>query len=285
MKRLGTVLILLPSFFVALTSPLPAKRAAAAEACGSLVSLTTHDGTSSRYSLSAIPGNARFALVLLPGGGGHLDLDDAGCPQKLTGNSLVRQQPQFHRSGIATALLDAPSDHQEGDGLGGFRIAADHADDIGRAIDDIRKRTGLPVWLAGTSRGGISAVNAASRLTGTAAPDGLVLTSPVTSGFEGGRKAWVEQTVFSVDLEAIGMPVLVVVHDADKCIRTPPQPGARITEKTGSNREQVVRVTGGPGWDGSESVEAWRGKAPHGFIDQDAEVADGIVRFIKGGRY
>ena len=285
MKRSGTAANLVFSAFATLASLLPVHRATAAEPCGTLVTLATHDGTTTRYSLSAAPQGATVALVLLPGGGGHLDLDAAGCPQKLVGNSLVRKQPLFHKNGFVTALLGAPSDYQEQDGLAGFRIDSDHAADIGEAIADLRKRTRLPVWLVGTSRGAISAVNAASRLTGTAAPDGLVLTSPVTSGFEGGRKAWVEQTVFSVDLETIKMPVLVVAHKADKCIRTPPQLSARIIEKTDSNREQAVRVAGGPGWDGGESVRACRGKSPHGFIDQETEVTAGIVRFIRGGRY
>lgn len=263
----------------------PVFPAAAAGPCGTVVTLATHDGTTTRYSLSATPQGASIALVLLPGGGGHLDLDDAGCPRELTGNSLVRKRPLFHKSGFVTALLGAPSDHREGDGLAGFRIEADHATDIGTAIADVRKRTGLPVWLVGTSRGTISAANAASRLTGPAAPDGLVLTSPVTSGFEGGRKAWVEQTVFSADLAAIRMPVLVVAHEADRCIRTPPQLSARIIEETAGTREQAVLVTGGPGWDGGESVRACRGKSPHGFIDQEAAVAAGIVRFIRDGQY
>lgn len=275
---------------IGLTPVLPA---AAAEPCGTVVTLATHDGTTTRYSLSATPQGASIALVLLPGGGGHLDLDDAGCPRELTGNSLVRKRPLFHESGFVTALLGAPSDYREGDGLAGFRIEADHAADIGTAIADVRKRTGLPVWLVGNSRGTISAVNAASRLTapltgpltGPAAPDGLVLTSPVTSGFEGGRKAWVEQTVFSADLAAIRMPVLVVAHEADRCIRTPPQLSARIIEETAGTREQAVLVTGGPGWDGGESVRACRGKSPHGFLDQEAEVAARIARFIRGGRY
>ena len=89
-------------------------------------------------------------------------------------------------------------------------------------IAGMRARTHLPVWLIGTSRGAISAVNAASRLSGAAAPDGLILTSPVTSGREVAFKAWVAHSVFSLDLGDIKMPVLVIVHAEDKCIRTPP---------------------------------------------------------------
>jgi hypothetical protein len=254
-------------------------------ACGEVVTLDTHSGTTAKYSLAGVSSEATFALVLLPGGGGYLKLDDAGCPRKLKGNSLVRSRKLFHAAGFVTALVDAPDDRHGRAGLGGFRVKSGHAKDIGKVIADIRRRTKLPVWLIGTSRGAISASNAAARLTGAAAPDGLVVTSPVTSGKEGGRKPWVAQTVFSNDLEKIRMPVLVVVHAEDTCIRTPPDLGRDIIEKIESAREQVVSVTGGPGWDGGSNVKSCKGRSPHGFIGQEAEVAAGIARFIRGGKY
>ena len=206
----------------ALSAPL-----AAQEACGELVSLATHDRTTTPVSIAmpsaSAPQEGRMALVLLPGGPGYAALDANGCARKLEGNSLVRTRDLFHRAGFVTALVDAPSDHRGEDGLGGFRMSPQHAEDIGKVITYVRERTKLPVWLVGTSRGAISAANAASRLTGSAAPDGLVLTSPVTSGRVGGYKAWVAQTVFSVKLDAIRVPVLVIAHAADTCIRTPPR--------------------------------------------------------------
>ena len=254
-------------------------------ACGVVVSLKGHDDSRTKYSLAGHSANATAVLVLLPGGSGFVDLDANGCARRLKGNSLVRTRGLFHGRGFATALVDAPSDHQAADGLGGFRIAPAHAEDIGRIVDDLRRRTGLPVWLAGTSRGSISAANAAARLQGTATPDGLVLTSPVTSGRVGGFKAWVAQTVFSVRLAAIRVPVLVVVHAADKCIRTPPELAARIAAGTDARREQIKTITGGPGWRGPPGLKACRGRAPHGFAGQKVDVTEGIVRFIRGGRY
>lgn len=50
-------------------------------------------------------------------------------------------------------------------------------------------------------------------------------------------------------------------------------------------REQTVIVKGGPGSKGGVSVEACQGRTPHGFIDQEAEVAAGMIRFIRGGSY
>jgi hypothetical protein len=256
--------------------------------CGEVVTVATHAGTTTRYAYNP-PKAAQaspVALVLLPGGGGHLDLDAAGCPRALKGNSLVRSAPLFQALGFHTALVDAPSDMPGEDGLAGFRLSAEHANDLGRIVADVRARSGgAAVWLVGTSRGSISAANAAARLAGPAAPEGVVLTSALMFGQSGGRKAYVSQTVFDVPLESIRIPLLVVGHAEDGCVRSPAKLMGGIAERAGSARKQAVTVTGGPGGAGSTGLAACEGKAPHGFIDQEEEVAAGIARFIRGGRY
>lgn len=264
-----------------------AQSAGAAAGCGEPVSIATHEPSRTRYAL-AYPRPAPdkpIALLLLVGGGGHLDLDDQACPRALTGNSLVRSIPHFNDAGFITALVDAPSDHPGEDGLGGFRIAPQHAEDIGKVIADLRARTRAAVWLVGTSRGTISAVNAAARLRGPAAPDGLVLTSALMAGRSGGQKGWVAQTVFDLPLESIRLPLLVVGHADDKCIRSPANLMDNISARARSSRLQVVTVSGGPGYAGPPGVNACEGRAPHGFVEQEAEVAAGIARFIGGGSY
>jgi hypothetical protein len=268
---------------IAAFSPSPA----AAEACGEVITIQTHSGTTTRYGLAS-PGRVAgepMALVLLVGGGGHLALDDKGCPRALKGNSLVRMLPNFHQAGFATALVDSPSDYTGEDGLAGFRSAPEHADDLGKVIADVHARTKAPVWLVGTSRGAISAANAASRLSGPSAPDGLVLTSALMSGGRGGMKPWLTQSVFDLPLEAIRMPVLVVGHAADTCVRSPVSLMGNITRRTNGSREQVVTVTGGPGAIGPAGIDVCQGRSPHGFVEQEAEVAAGIARFIRGGKY
>ncbi len=241
-----------------------------------------------RYTL-AFPHNAvaqapRAVLVLLVGGGGHLDLDDKGCPRALAGNSLVRSLPHWHGAGFATALVDARSDHGGEDGLAGFRITDQHAADLGKVIAAVRARFDVPVWVVGTSRGSISAANAASRLSGPAAPDGVVLTSALMAGAQA-RKSWVAHSVFDIPLERIRVPILVVGHASDTCIRSPANLMGQITARTNGAREQVVTVTGGPGAVGASSTDACAGRTPHGFLQQEAEVVTGIARFIAGAAY
>lgn len=282
---------LVPLWLLAVTAILPAHAAATAPAgtCGEVVTIGTHDGSTTRYALVVPPGapaqGQRIALLLLAGGGGVLDLDASGCPRALTGNSLVRMLPLFHETGFITALVDAPSDHPGEDGLAGFRSAPQHADDLGKLIVDLRTRLQAQVWLVGTSRGTISAANAAARLSGLAAADGLVLTSALMSGQSGGRKPWVAQTVFDLPLEAIRLPLLIIGHAADKCIRSPADRMGNIAARTHGMRQQVVTVSGGPGYSGPSGVDACEGRASHGYVGQEAEVAAGIARFIRGEKY
>lgn len=262
-------------------------QASAGERCGEVVTVQVRERASMRYAFvppATTSAQAPVTLVLLAGGPGHVDLDDKGCPRKLVGNSLVRSIPIFNAAGFGTALVDAPSDHHGEDGLGGFRIAAAHAEDLGKAVAELRARTGGGVWIVGTSRGAISAANAASRLSGAAAPDGVVLTSALMYG-QRAKKDWVAHSVFDLPLEDIRMPVLVVGHAADKCIRSPAELMDRIVARTRGVRQQVATVTGGPGFAGPPGLNACEGRTPHGFLEQEAEVAAGIAKFVRGGSY
>lgn len=264
--------------------------------CGEVVSVQTHASTSTRYALQypkptapseATEPRARVALLLLVGVGGYLKLDEGGCPRALIGNFLVRSLPHFHAEGLITALVDAPSDYSGDEGLGGFRASAQHADDLGKLIADVRARTGAAVWIVGTSRGTISSANAAARLSGAAAADGVVLTSIVTAGGSSRQRPWVSQTVFDLTLNKIQIPVLLVGHEADACIRTPPALMARVASQLGAVRKQTVIVSAGPGRTvhSGSGLEACEGRTAHGFLDQEAEVVAGIARFIRGGNY
>jgi pimeloyl-ACP methyl ester carboxylesterase len=246
-------------------------------ACGEVVTLQTHGGTTTRYALT-VPQGAKASLVLLAGGGGFLDLDAQGCAQRLKGNSLVRSQELFQREGFATALVDAPSDHHSDEGLGGFRALEAHAEDLGKVVADLRTRLKVPVWVVGTSRGAISAANAASRLKDL---DGAVLTSPVTVGTVGGRMAWTAQTVYDNPIDRIRIPLLVVSHAQDGCFRSPPSGARGIADRYQGPRSQVALVSGGTAGRG----DACEGRSPHGFNGLEAEVAAGIARFVRGGPY
>lgn len=57
--------------------------ALAANSCGEVITIDTHNRTTMRYTPAqdALAQDARLALVLLAGGSGNINLDDKGCPR------------------------------------------------------------------------------------------------------------------------------------------------------------------------------------------------------------
>lgn len=272
-----------PSFALA-----PLMAASGAEDCGEILSIETHDRTTTRISLNRRDATAssQDALILLIGGGGNLDLDDRGCPRALSRNVLMRMRPRFHQTGFATALVDAPSDSMSGDGLAGFRVDPKHAEDMAKVIAAVRARTKGAVWLVGHSRGTLSAANAGVRLKPPAAPDGLVLLSAMMVGDPRAKKTFVAQTLFHLPLESMDAPALILGHAADNCVRSPARMMDDIAARSKSSRTQVVTVTGGPVASGrAASLSACEVGEPHDFVAQETEVGAGIVRFVRGEKY
>lgn len=179
------------------------------------------------------------------------------------GSFLVRTRALFRDRGIYTVLMDAPSDHRFG--LGTWRVSAEHARDIGDVVADIRRHiAGVKVWLVATSAGTISAANAAIRLGGASAPDGLVLTSPVA------------RTLPGMDLARIRVPVLLVQHRDDAC--TPlwaAEPLPRLLANAPRVEMRLFSGGGGP------RPDACAITAPHSFYGLDDAVVQAIVAWME----
>ncbi len=252
---------------------------ATAQDCGRLQQLAGHGGQVLPFAVSPPEGSARgVSLVLLAGGHGHVALDAAGCPAQLKGNALLRARPLLQARGYEVVTLDAPADYQGADGLADFRIAPAHAEDIGRVVRWLREHGARQVWLLGTSRGSISAVNAASRLSGDAAPDGLVLSAVLSTSVTA-RKSWAGHHVFDLPLEQIRQPTLLLGHVDDSCPRSPPSGQARVAQRIGASaRTRLMSGGSGP----VSGPDACEGRSPHGFWGQDAEMVDETLAFIEG---
>jgi len=107
------------------------------------------------------------------------------------------------------------------------------------------------------------------------------LDAAVTVGTARGRKSWTAQTVYDHPIEEMRVPLLVMSHAHDGCFRSPPSGAQGIAERYKGPRSQVVVVSGGTVGRG----DACEGRSPHGFNGLEAEVAAGIARFIRAGRY
>ena len=231
-----------------------------------LVRLDTRPGVSvSFYYMKR--GGAPATVILLPGGGGGIGLKD-GVPT--SENFLVRSREDFTANGISVALVGRPSDKELDYEV---RISPEHIQDLRQVVIYLKKDTGLPVWLVGTSRGTISAAAGAIAF-GNEELAGIVLTASVTSAKRTGA-------VPTQTLAAIRIPVLVLHHEKDACAIAKPAEVPLITArlKNASMKKQImVRGGANPQGDPCEALH-W-----HGFIGMEKEVVDIIARWIREPR-
>jgi len=207
------------------------------------------------------------SVILFAGGGGTLNIEN-GVINQMAGNFVVRSRFRFASEGFNVAVVDSPSDYRN---LRGARDTLFHALDIKGVIAYLREASNVPVWLIGTSRGTISAANAASRLKEGGA-DGLVLTSTLfISGGVGGA-------IWDVDLGSITVPTLFVHHKKDRCRLTPYTPGApEMKDLRNSPKVEQIAFEGGLRGGGRHCD----GSGPHGFLGIEDEVVRAIGNWIK----
>ncbi|MEW8347275.1 MAG: hypothetical protein AB2687_03130 [Candidatus Thiodiazotropha taylori] len=220
------------------------------------------------------PGEHTAAVILLQGGKGRIGVKDRYIKGGKK-NFLIHHREDFADKGLLGGIADAPKDHYKGEAMRAdrFRLTEHHADDLAAAIRRLRRQTDKPVWLVGTSRGSISAVNAATRLSGGDAPDGLVLTASVVIDAGTG---WPH--LFDMDMSGIAVPVLIVHHESDDCPSSPYSEAIRLKDAfPKSPAVGFIPYTGGEEGDFGNRCNRL---SPHGFLGQEKEVVDDIVGWI-----
>lgn len=238
-----------------------------------MLEIAPRPGVSLRL-LVDVPVEARAVALLFPGGHGRVQIQDDGSIKGLKGNFLVRMRGRFVHNGIGVAVFDAPSDHADKEGLTyAYRTTPEHAGDIAKAITRLYEMfPGRAVWLVGTSRGTISAANAAAD-PGSAGASGLVLTSSV--GVDNKHKG----SVLDFNLAEIRVPVMLLHHRDDACPTTPLSGAQAIREAlNGSGRAELVIVGGG-----EDGPKPCQGHSHHGFQGIEDTVVDRISAWITGG--
>jgi hypothetical protein len=200
-------------------------------------------------------------VVLFTGGNGALGLSRDGIAHGAD-NFVVRTRQRYADAGMVAVVVDVPDDQK--DGIDRYRVSEQHAKDIQLVIEFEKRARGrdLPVWLVGTSRGTISAANAAARGVAVA---GVVLTSSVTAG----RKAKLDD----IALDRIATRVLVVHHERDACAASPFAGGKRLATQL----HATFRAFDGGA---SPTGDACGPNSYHGYLGLDAEVTAAIVEFI-----
>jgi len=207
--------------------------------------------------------NPSATVVLLMGGGGNINLKQ-GEPRSR--NFVVRSRDYFTAHGFNVALVDRPSDRELDFN---FRISPEHVQDLRQVVSYVKKDSGLPVWIVGTSRGTISAAAAAIGF-GNEELSGLILTSSVTRADRTGALP-------TQKLDAIRVPVLVMHHEKDACpICKPGEVPLILAGLKNAPVKKQIMVNGGanPEGDPCEALH-W-----HGYIGMEKEAVNIIADWI-----
>jgi pimeloyl-ACP methyl ester carboxylesterase len=240
-----------------------------------VLELDTRPGVKMR-SLVEIPAAAPTAatLVLMMGGNGQLGIYPNGSLQR-DSHFLARVRSQLTAHGHVAVLVDVPSDRREL--AGDFRDTAEHAADLGALIVHLRKTFQRPVWIVGHSRGTHSAVTAATRLTGEAAPDGIVLAAAILDSSRFGAST--SKPLQEAPLEALRVPVLVQHHVQDACTVSPAAKLPELKAKLPPATSHFITYEGGSARGALCDVQAH-----HSFNGIEPRVVDDLAAFVAGRR-
>ena len=221
------------------------------------------------------PGEHFAAAVLIQGGKGKLNIRDDGIRGGKK-NYLIHFRDEFVKAGLLVAIADAPRDYYGKQGMkkDQFRVSKGHAKDIAAVIRKLRKKTNKPIWLIGTSRGTISAANAAARLSGNNAPDGIVLTASVTTLTS---KGWA--TIHDVNLSKISVPVLVTHHVADACPSTPYSGTEKLLQSF--PKAKIIDFLWYEGGDAGEPDNRCNRLSAHGYMGQELKTIEDMIGWLK----
>jgi len=231
-----------------------------------IVTLESRPGVTQSVLIEHVPEKPVAVALLFPGSGGNIRLrNEDGQIRFGPNNFLVRSRAEFVKHGVATVIVDAPSD-QQGGMDDNFRLGDQHAADVSAIVLELKKRhASLPFFLIGTSRGTISAASLGRRMPDAVA--GVVLTATL---FLAGKRMG-QQGLSGFDFSSIKPRLLFAHHRQDACTYTPYRSASAL-----GGRFPLITVAGGlPAQ--SPPCEAL---SEHGFLGREAETVEAIVNWM-----
>lgn len=240
----------------------------AATAHNALHTIPTRTGVTLDFLvISPETSTSKDAVIMFTGGNGAI-------PFKLTENGavsgwnfLIRSADDFVQQGLTVVAVRPPSDHKTGMNTN-FRESSEHAEDISY-LTSYLESTGINrIFLAGNSRGTLSAASLGTRLNDDHIK-GIILTSTLESDF----LRW-------IPMEKVRKPVLMVHHRGDQC-RVSPYNEALKTRQTFLNSTKVdfVEVSNSTFFQMSDPCNDL---SSHGFFGMEGKVVQVIADWIYG---
>lgn len=215
------------------------------------------DDPPTRTLLVATP-NAKAVVLLFPGGGGMLRLQDDGSSTNF--HTFVRSKNLWAQYGIDAILVDTPYDL--GGGMRNSRSIRNHQQRILNVVRYYKEKLNLPMWIFGHSMGTVSVTEFANGGKDQAA----LISGVIVAGTY--RSA-------SIDSDVI-MPVQAIHHVDDGCASTPFSTSEGIIKNRPSKSpSQFVPMEGGV----SEG-DVCGSKAYHGFNEKEPEFIKAAAQFI-----
>jgi hypothetical protein len=235
-------------------------------AIGVLVSTAVHsqvfdvpykDDRPTRTLLTPVK-NARAVVLLFPGGGGVLSLQDEGSTTN--GHTFVRSKDLWAQYGIDSVLVDTPYDL--GAGLRNSRSIRDHQQRILNVVTYYKEKFNLPVWIFGHSMGTVSVTEF---VNGGKEKEKLIAGVIVAGTY---RSATIDSDVT--------VPVLAIHHLNDGCGSTPLASSERIIEgRPKKLSSQFIQIEGG-----ISEGDTCGSRAYHGFNQRESEFVKSAAQFI-----
>ena len=246
-----------------------------------LVKLETRPGVTQKFVLLQ-PKNPVASVILFSGGWGKIETSSSfGKPYiGKAKNFLVRTREMFVDHGFTVAVIDVPSDLKGKGMFDVWRLDDRHVHDIKGVTEYLKQKANIPVFLVGQSRGTISVANAGIKLRN--AVDGLVFTSSITATIK--TKNWKSYSAYpdgilNLSLDKIVVPVMIVAHEEDKCIVSPPSGALLLKEALiNSSKVELKIYTGGKKPKETKGCTYWGAHSYYGIEDQ---VVSDISGFIK----
>lgn len=202
--------------------------------------------------------NAKAVVLLFPGGGGVLNLQDDGST--VNSHTFVRSKDLWAQYAIDSVLVDTPYDL--GSGMRNSRSIRDHQQRILNVVTYYKEKFNLPVWIFGHSMGTVSVTEF---VNGGKEKEKLIAGAIVAGTY---RSSSVDS-----DVEA---PVLAIHHVNDGCASTPFVSSKRIIEsRPKQSVSQFIQIDGGV----SEG-DVCGSRAYHGFNQKESEFVKAAAQFI-----